>query len=176
MRCWVQWWWRVFETEVTMRGALWITPQGTLSSWKVCGAADHTDPPYPLLSLVPHLATSDHQTVITPSLSSQPPQVFGFGNLWWSQVEDYWEPCEHLLCARRTPVNPPALGLMFILKFLMYLLSTFHLFFPQVTDGLKCPSSWKSSLSLCLPIRAIAHSSSCSSWWIFWKYILLTRM
>lgn len=118
----------------------------------------------------------DHWTAIRPSVNFQPLQVFGFGmdsdHRWRITLEPY----EPLLGARRVPDTLPDLGFLFILRFLLYFFSfAFHLFILQATDWLRFPLSWKSFRFSWLPTQAILKHSSHSSWWIFWKDILLTR-
>lgn len=83
--------------------------------------------------------------------------------LWeFTPVEDYLEPHELLLWAGRLPTTPPAPGRLFILWFLMYLLSfTFYLFFLPAIDQLKFPLFCKSFPLLCLPIQVRTHPSRC---------------
>lgn len=85
-------------------------------------------------------------------------------------------PKEPLLQAWRPPASPAALGLLFIVGFLWYLFSfTFQPLLPSGHRSLRFSLSWKAFPLHCFPIQAIAHSSH-SSWWIFWKDGLLTRM
>lgn len=135
---------------------------GTFSSWRFVWQPD------------PHRSTTcSYQPGPTrlPSSSSQPPWVWPWefiviaGAGWLGAI------CTFIV-GREDTCHSSSLGFLFILWFLMYILSSLSR--SQLGSSFSHPE--KSSASLCLPIQAIAHSSSYFSWGIFWKGSLPTRM
>lgn len=133
-----------------------------------CVAADHTDHSILLPAWSHTWWRQDHQTAMTPSPLGY--LTLGiYGDHRWRIIKSHM----NLYCGLGGfPLLPQLFGSC--LFFDPYASSLLYL--PLASDGLKFPSSLKSSTSLCLPVQARAYFYSCSSRWIFWKDLHPTRM